>query len=76
MALEFPNPSQVITTDQRLTCGKSIEARFYKIKRFKCFPCYKCGIDLSAEDALKFNKLKLEFNNVLPCCNGACAVGL
>ena len=39
-------------------------------------PCRKCGDDLDEDSVVKFNTLKLDFNNVLPCCSSAsCAKG-
>ena len=76
MALDFPQNSQhnVIFTDQRLTCNNSVESRFYK-NDFGFIPCHKCGIDLDDDGIAKFNSLKKEFANVIPCCNGVCAAG-
>ena len=74
MELVFSGKSQIIFTDQRLSCCNPVEARFYK-NDFGCLPCHKCGAELESDAIEKFNHLKKEFHNVLPCCKGVCAVG-
>ena len=74
MALDFPQDSQHIFTDQRLTCTNSVESRFYK-NDFGFIPCQKCGCNLGPDGITKFNSLKKDYSTVIPCCNGVCAVG-
>ena len=77
MELPFQIPtSNLIFIDQRITCGKPVEPRFYKCDFSGGIPCRKCGDDLDEDAVVKFNKLKLDFNTVLPCCSSAsCATG-